>query len=380
MLPTSPNPPTPLVAACCASLCAPTLSPREAAATAVLFRALAEAPRIRIVHLLATRADPVCVREFTNLLGLSQPTVSHHLRKLTEAGLVSREQDGKWAYYALHPDALPRIAALAGPERGGSSPVAASVDDRERVRSRYAAVATKVAHTTVGTSRRDADGNRDGAGGEAEQGRSGSGPPFYDDATRAAVPEAAVAASLGCGNPTAVAVLQEGETVLDLGSGGGMDVLLSARRVGPRGKVYGLDMTEEMLALARRNQADAGITNVEWLKGHIEAIPLPAETVDVVISNCVINLSSDKPTVLRETFRVLRRGGRIAVSDMIGEDRLSPKDRVERGRAVGCVVGVMNCCEYTAGLAETGFVDSSVTFTHEVAEGIHAAIVRAVKP
>ena len=164
-------------------------------------------------------------------------------------------------------------------------------------------------------------------------------------------------ASLGCGNPTAVAELREGETVLDLGSGGGIDVLLSARRVGPTGKAYGLDMTEEMLALARRNAAEAGATNVEWLKGQIEAIPLPAGTVDVVISNCVVNLSVDKAAVFAETYRVLEPGGRIGLTDVVADDDLTPEDRAERGAWVGCVAGALSKAEYESGLASAGFAE-----------------------
>ena len=168
-------------------------------------------------------------------------------------------------------------------------------------------------------------------------------------------------ASLGCGNPTAVAELGEGETVLDLGSGGGIDVLLSAKRVGPTGKAYGLDMTEEMLALARTNAAEAGAANVDFLKGHIEAIPLPAETIDVVISNCVVNLSTDKPAVFAETYRVLKPGGRIGITDVVAEDQLSPEARAERGAWVGCIAGALTKTEYVAGLAAAGFADISVT-------------------
>jgi len=186
--------------------------------------------------------------------------------------------------------------------------------------------------------------------------------------------------SLGCGNPTAVAELREGETVLDLGSGGGIDVILSAKRVGPSGRAYGLDMTDEMLALARKNAEDAGIDNVVFLKGVIEEVPLPAGSVDVVISNCVVNLSTDKPAVLREIARVLRPGGRVGISDIVAEDRLAPEERAARGSYVGCIAGALSKREYEAGLAEAGFEDVSVEFTHQVADGMHAAIVRARKP
>jgi SAM-dependent methyltransferase len=203
---------------------------------------------------------------------------------------------------------------------------------------------------------------------------------LYDEAERSSLPPEALLASLGCGNPLAVAELREGETVLDLGSGGGIDVLLSARRVGPTGKVYGLDMTEEMLALAIANAAKAGATNVEFLKGNIEAIPLPADTVDVIISNCVVNLSTDKPAVFAEAFRVLRPGGRIGISDVVAEDDLSPADRSERGDYVGCIAGALSFAEYRDGLHAAGFTDIEITPTHEAADGMHAAIVRAICP
>jgi arsenite methyltransferase len=206
------------------------------------------------------------------------------------------------------------------------------------------------------------------------------GVALYEDADRAELPDAARLASLGCGNPTAVAELGEGETVLDLGSGGGIDVLLSARRVGPSGVAYGLDMTEEMLALARRNAAQSGITNAHFLKGHIEAIPLPAGSVDVVISNCVINLSGDKPAVLAELARVLKPAGRIGISDVVAEDSLSPAERAERGSWDGCVAGALSRSEYVTGLQAAGLEEVEVRFTHPVTDGIHAAIVTARKP
>ena len=190
----------------------------------------------------------------------------------------------------------------------------------------------------------------------------------------------ALAASLGCGNPLLVAELREGERVLDLGSGGGLDVLLSARRVGETGFAYGVDMTDEMLDLARANAAKAGATNVEFRKGTIEDLPLGDGAVDVVISNCVVNLSPDKPAVLAEAFRVLVPGGRFGISDVVAEDHLSPEQRVARGSYVGCIAGALSRGEYLAGLAAAGFVDAEVQFTHPVADGMHGAIVRARKP
>ena len=241
---------------------------------------------------------------------------------------------------------------------------------REEVRRRYAESARAV---TQG----------DGCGGgsccaDAESDTGKFGEALYDAEQRGQLPEAATLASLGCGNPTAVAELREGETVLDLGSGGGIDVILSAKRVGPTGIAYGLDMTDEMLALARRNAADAGVTNVHFLKGVIEQIPLPADSVDVVISNCVINLSVDKAAVLTEIARVLKPGGRIGISDVVAEDHLSAEERAARGRYVGCIAGALSRREYEAGLEAAGFEQISVEFTHQVADGMHGAIVRAV--
>src|SRR5215211_2739789 len=250
----------------------------------------------------------------------------------------------------------------------------AADDLREEVRRRYAASARAVGETRdgcgCGSGSCCADGDSDAAKfGEA----------LYDAEQRGELPEAATLASLGCGNPTAVAELREGETVLDLGSGGGIDVILSAKRVGPNGAAYGLDMTDEMLALARRNAGDAGVANVHFLKGVIEQIPLPADSVDVVISNCVINLSVDKPAVLTEIARVLKPGGRVGVSDVVAEDRLNPEQRAERCSYVGCIAGALSKSEYIAGLEAAGLEDVSVEFTHEVADGMHGAIVKARK-
>ena len=247
-------------------------------------------------------------------------------------------------------------------------------DLREDVRRRYAESARAVSEASGGC----------GCGsGEccAEAGSDGESfvEAFYDAKQRGELPDEAVLASLGCGNPTAVAGLHEGEVVLDLGSGGGIDVILSARRVGPTGTAYGVDMTDEMLALARKNAAGVGVTNVHFLKGVIEQIPLPAASVDVVISNCVINLSVDKPAVLTEIARVLKPGGRIGISDIVAEDHLSPADRAERGSYVGCIAGALSKGEYEAGLEAAGFEQVSVEFTHEVAHGMHGAIVKAAK-
>ena len=245
----------------------------------------------------------------------------------------------------------------------------------EHVRERYAAAAREAA---AGAEPEIATGC--GSGSCCAPGEAVFGSGLYGEADRGELPEAAVLASLGCGNPAAVAELREGDVVLDLGSGGGIDVLLSARRVGPTGKAYGLDMTEEMLALARKNAAEAGATNVEFLKGQIEAIPLPAETVDVIISNCVVNLSPDKPAVLAEAFRVLQPGGRLGISDVVAEDRLTEAERAERGDWAGCIAGALARGEYARLLGEAGFESVDIAFTHDVADGLHGAIVSAVKP
>ena len=247
---------------------------------------------------------------------------------------------------------------------------------RDQVRDRYALAALTV--TEVGATA-DCCGGSCGATVLDEAGAP-FGAGLYEPGQTSELPEEAVLASLGCGNPLAVAEIQEGERVLDLGSGGGIDVLLSAKRVGVTGFAYGLDMTDEMLELARVNAARAGATNVEFVKGHIEDIPLPDAAVDVVISNCVINLSVDKPAVLREMFRVLTPGGRIGISDVVAEDQLTATDRAERGSYVGCIAGALSRTEYLDGMAAVGFVDAEVTFTHEAAPGMHAAIVRATKP
>lgn len=260
------------------------------------------------------------------------------------------------------------------------------VDVREHVRQRYAAAAGAVT-----TSGRDAlslvSADQDSCTSATTSCCGGTGQ--VDDAFGAALygsdeqgqlPAEAIATSLGCGNPTAVAELQAGETVLDLGSGGGVDVLLSARRVGPTGFAYGVDMTEEMLALAEANKANAGLDNVAFLRGTIEDVPLPEASVDVIISNCVINLSADKAAVLAEMFRVLQRGGRIGVSDVVAEDQLTAADRAARGSYAGCIAGALSRAEYLDELIAAGFIDPEVSFTHEAVPGMHGAIIRATKP
>ena len=269
----------------------------------------------------------------------------------------------------------------------------ASTDLREEVRARYAEAAQAVLNPRPGVSA-SCNGTSQsssccgtaesasccGTGSAALDTAEAFGGSLYGEGETDGLPEEAILASLGCGNPLAVADLHEGERVLDLGSGGGIDVLLSARRVGPSGYVYGVDMTDDMLALARANAAKADAANVEFLKGEIEGVPLPSAAVDVVISNCVINLSTDKPTVLAEMFRVLVPGGRIGISDVVAEDHMSEADRAEAGPYVGCIAGALSRNEYLDGLAAVGFTEASVTFTNEAVPGMHSAIIRATKP
>ncbi|MGK2931594.1 MAG: arsenite methyltransferase [Solirubrobacterales bacterium] len=243
---------------------------------------------------------------------------------------------------------------------------------KEVVRERYAAAA-------VGATSRDASCCGNDTVITEEQGAV-FGSNLYEDEDRSELPEAARLASLGCGNPTAVADLKEGQTVLDLGSGGGIDVLLSARRVGPSGKAYGLDMTDEMLELARNNQREAGVENVEFLRGEIEAIPLPDDSVDVVISNCVINLSGDKPKVLAEAARVLRPGGTFAVSDVVADPDMSEETRADMKEWTGCIAGALTRDEFESSLAEAGFEDIEIKETHRVHDQAASAIIRASLP
>jgi arsenite methyltransferase len=238
---------------------------------------------------------------------------------------------------------------------------------REAVRSRYSGLARAA---QAGETVADCDP------GAFSAGRFGAA--GYPDAGD--LPDGAVLASLGCGNPVAVADLRPGETVLDLGSGGGIDVLLSARRVGPEGRAYGLDMTSEMLDLARANARQAGPENVGFPCGHIEAIPLPGQAVDVIISNCVINLSTDRAAVFAECFRVLRPGGRLGISDILADDDLTPAQRIQRGGQVGCIAGAPSFAEYRDGLTRAGFTGIAITATHQVGDRVHAAVIRAARP
>jgi SAM-dependent methyltransferase len=249
-------------------------------------------------------------------------------------------------------------------------------DIRESVRERYAGAARQAA--TGGASCCETDGC--GSSVLPADEREVFGRSQYAPDDHAAIPEGAALASLGCGNPTAVAELHEGEVVLDLGSGGGIDVLLSAKRVGPTGKAYGLDMTDEMLALARENQAKAGVENVEWLRGTIEEVPLPSASVDVVISNCVINLSGDKQRTLDEAARVLKPGGRFAVSDVIADPDMDEATRQDMQQWTGCIAGALTVEQFRQALGGAGLEDIEIEETHRVHEHATSAIIRARKP
>jgi arsenite methyltransferase len=253
-------------------------------------------------------------------------------------------------------------------------------DVREQVRDRYAraAIAVTQDQTTALTVLDEPCCSSASCGTDEVEVAFGSGPYGADE--HGELPAEAIAASLGCGNPIAVAELRAGEKVLDLGSGGGIDVLLSAKRVGPSGLAYGLDMTDEMLDLARRNQAEAGVSNVQWLRGHIEEIPLPTATVDVIISNCVINLSGDKPQVLREAARVLKPGGRFAVSDVVADPDMDQATREDMAAYTGCIAGALTRDEFTDALQAAGLTDITITETHRVHTAAASAIVRATKP
>jgi arsenite methyltransferase len=265
-----------------------------------------------------------------------------------------------------------------GCSAGQSTTIATDADAlRETVRERYAAAA--IATTNTQATSTAGCCSTDGALITDEQ-AAFFGAGLYADGQQDELPDTALIASLGCGNPTAMADLHDGMTVLDLGSGGGIDVLLSARRVAPTGTAYGLDMTDEMLDLARANQAKAGITNVHWLKGQIEAIPLPADTVDVVLSNCVINLSTDKPAVLREAARVLKPGGWFAVSDVIADPDMDDATRADMQQYVGCIAGALTRDQYADHLVAAGLTEISITETHRVHTHAGSAIIRARKP
>jgi ubiquinone/menaquinone biosynthesis C-methylase UbiE len=253
------------------------------------------------------------------------------------------------------------------------------IDIRETVRQKYAAAAKAAALPTTDSDEAGCCG-ADGLCCIPADATGAFGGALYGEAAGAEVPDAALSASLGCGVPTAVADLHEGETVLDLGSGAGADVLISARRVGPTGKAIGLDMTDEMLELAHVNAAQAGVENVEFLKGYLEEMPLEDESVDVVISNCVINLSGEKPKVINEAARVLRPGGRFAVSDVIADPDMDEQTRGDMAAWTGCIAGALTQAEFHQALTDAGFEDVEILETHRVHEHAASAIIRAHKP
>jgi arsenite methyltransferase len=277
-----------------------------------------------------------------------------------------------------------RCGCAAGTDPSAAAgPDGSSQDLRETVRLKYAEAAKAAAR---GEFRQARALESESANGDADfyccspADRTGVfGSALYDEAYREQLPETAVQASLGCGVPTAVADLHEGETVLDLGSGAGADVLISARRVGPTGKAIGLDMTDEMLELARANATEAGLENVEFVKGYLEDMPLEDGTVDVVISNCVINLSGDKPRVIREAARVLRPGGRFAVSDVIADPEMDEQTRADMAAWTGCIAGALTETEFRSTLQNAGFGEIEITETHRVHEHAGSAIIRARK-
>lgn len=279
------------------------------------------------------------------------------------------------------PDAKNECCGASGDNCGCAEGGTGAVRDvREVVRARYAEAA-KAASVASGETRGQAScgcGINDPIG--KAQGFEDFGADLYSGAERGELPDAAKLASLGCGNPTAVAKLHDGETVLDLGSGGGIDVLLSARRVGPRGKAYGLDMTDEMLELARANQREAGVENVEFLKGEIESVPLPRDSVDVIISNCVINLSADKSAVFREAARVLRPGGRLAVTDVVADVDMDENTRADMAQWTGCIAGALTNEDFRRQLETAGFRRIEIQETHRVHQSAGSAIVRAQLP
>ena len=359
-----------------------TISPswvRVAGSPFIVFKALADATRIQIVSLLARRGGvPMSVGDIVAAVDVGQSTVSAHLKVLATVRFVVADRQGTTAYYRINDacvDCFPTAADIVIGKPVPVPPVPATsarernvtADDGDPIISRYSRLA-----------RAALDG----------QAISDGDPVTFDDACfsaaayadRSQAPESAFEASLGCGNPLTVAELRPGETVLDLGSGGGLDVLLSARRVAPDGIAYGVDASTEMLTLSRRNAAKAQVTNAGFLQGHIENIPLPDDHVDVVISNCVINLSGDKPRVLAEAFRVLKPGGRLGISDVTADEGTDPARRARAEQQVGCLAGALTQAEYQRLLVAAGFCDVCITSTSHAADGQHSAIVQAPKP
>jgi arsenite methyltransferase len=364
------------------------LSAEANSVTAQLLRAMAEPTRLGLLDLLAQQPGPLCVCDITPHFSCGQPTVSHHLKVLREVGLVDTARRGVWSYFwattkgRLSLEMARRLGMTEDLPLGTADPEAVV----RAVRERYAALAKSGAQECCG----------------AGAGCCSTSPVtlnLYGKAETADLPASMLGASLGCGNPLALTPLSEGEVVLDLGSGAGLDVLLSARRVGATGMAIGVDMTDEMLALALRHRAQAGVPNAIFLKGRLEALPLPDASVDVVLSNCVINLVPDKRQALAEAFRVLRPGGRLAIADVVVEGQVPDGLRHSLEAWVGCLAGALSREAYVAMLSELGFQDLDLEITRryrvrdtgidqatlphgwELADGkLASAFVRATKP
>lgn len=332
--------------------------------------------RLRVIQLLlTTHPQGLVAGDIQRELQIPASTLSHHLDKLKSKDLVRVRRNGTFLWYTANVGALEEIldflysecCTRAGTSTRGGRKTAGQTQGQEMMKPMNTDMVKDVVRRKYGEAalRVGAGGGASCCGGEPAQG--GCCDPMtsglYGESETQQLPQEALLASLGCGNPTALAKLNPGETVLDLGSGGGIDVLLSARRVGPAGKAYGLDMTDEMLALARENQRKAGVENAEFLKGEIEHIPLPDCSVDVVISNCVINLAADKDRVLGEAYRVLKPGGRFAVSDVVVRGAVPPAVRRSMELWAGCIAGALEETEYQAKLAAAGFDDISIEAT-----------------
>jgi len=370
---------------------------------AQLFKAFSDENRLQILSMLKEGEKCACV--ILEELHISQSTLSHHMKLLCEAGIVSARKEGKWTHYSLDCAGIQSVkteleqfvvaevecccerdndtVSKAAPTKSCCASKDTKLNDEQKgllqqVQDRYIMAAKSVAEGSKASCGPVNECCADAISGFAASDNLGA--KLYDVQSNPDIdglPEDALLASLGCGNPTAVADLKEGETVLDLGSGGGIDVLLSAAHVGKSGFAYGLDMTDEMLELARKNAKEANADNVEFLKGHIEAIPLADDSVDIVISNCVINLSVDKPAVFREMARVLKDGGRIGISDVVASNDLTKEQRLAKGDYTGCIAGALSFAEYEAGLRNAGFSDIEITPTHEVVDDMFASIIKA---
>jgi|GEM_PF-120609 len=357
---------------CCVDARPSALAPDESAAIARRLRAIAEPVRLGLLDLLAQQTQPLCVCDITPRFACGQPTVSHHLKVLREAGLIGTARRGVWSYFWAT-DAGRRVFTLArGMAMDGTTgetvPGGNAEAVVEAVRERYAGLALRMQRGG------GCCGNSVSACGCGDS-ACGCGAPSPDDKLAGAR-----AASLGCASPVPLADLHPGEIVLDLGSGGGLDVLQSAMRVAPNGIAIGVDMTDEMLTLAQRHRDEAGVANALFVKGRLESLPLPADSVDVVLSNCVVNLVPDKQRALAEAFRVLRPGGRLAIADVVA---VGPVDRAGPATTedwVGCVAGAIGRDAYASLLANLGFEAVAIEVPGQDGEPVASASVRARKP